>query len=471
MPDRVQARDARLLKELLNCNIVRCAHYPQAPAFLDACDELGLAVWEETPGWGYVGGEAWRRLWWRDVEAMTVRDRSRPSVVVWGVQPNEARPQAGDAATARARARQADPSRPTSGTSSDYAWDAYVQDVCAYDDYPGARGDGGSWRAVLKDPVPGRPYLVTETIGALVPGFPTYRRIDPQPVQHAQAALHAAVHSAARQPGARYAGVIGWCGIDYPSNHGNVWPGASLKTPGVLDIFRVPKPGAALYRSQAPADRPVIEPAFFWDPGPSPADAFGSPALVFSNCDRIEAFLDGRSLGDLRRRVDLFPHLAAAPFELETGPITSGDTPVLRLDGYIGERLALSCSYDGDTAGDRLLVRADDAAIAADGSDGTRVVLLAVDRFGMLRLCRNGAVHVSLTGPGVLAGGPLIDFAETGGSGAVWVRGVAGRQGEIVVTAAHPTLGSGQATVSAGAVAAPRTASALPPRPVLVPQR
>jgi beta-galactosidase len=53
--ERLQRRDAEQLKNTLNCNMVRCSHYPQSPHFLDACDELGLMVWQEPPGWQYVG--------------------------------------------------------------------------------------------------------------------------------------------------------------------------------------------------------------------------------------------------------------------------------------------------------------------------------------------------------------------------------------------------------------------------------
>ena len=59
-PARLQRRDAELLRSELNCTMVRCSHYPQSRHFLDACDELGLMVWEEAPGWGHLGGAVWQ---------------------------------------------------------------------------------------------------------------------------------------------------------------------------------------------------------------------------------------------------------------------------------------------------------------------------------------------------------------------------------------------------------------------------
>ena len=475
MPDRAQAEDAKILKNILNCNMVRCSHYPQARAFLDACDELGLAVWQEPPGWGWPPSPsgpwdptevpaAWLALWFNNVTTMVLRDRSRPSVIIWGVQPNETQPPVGDANRAKERAKKADPSRPTSGSMSDYLWEHYMHDVCAYDDYPGAVEEPGSWRSVLKPPVAGRPYLVSESIGALS-AYRYYRRIDHQPQQHAQAALHAAAHSAARDPAAGYAGLLGWCAFDYPSHNGNFWPEKALKTPGVLDVFRVPKPGAALYQSQAPQSRPVIQPAFFWDFDSRPVTELGSSALVYSNCDRIEAFLDGRHVATLPRRSDAFPHLAFPPFELDTSLVPSGTKPVLRLEGYIGNTLRLSCSYDGDRTRDRLLVEADNGTIEADGSDATRVTLLAVDSFSMPCLHTQGQVTVSLSGPGGLIGDKFINFADTGGCGAVWVRGSRGRPGKLVVVARHAHLGQAQTTITSTSGPRARVASVprLPP--------
>ena len=82
-------RTGEILRREFNCNIVRCSHYPQTEAFLDACDELGLMVWQETPGWGYLGDQAWKELVVRDVGEMIRRDRNHPAIIIWGVRVNE----------------------------------------------------------------------------------------------------------------------------------------------------------------------------------------------------------------------------------------------------------------------------------------------------------------------------------------------------------------------------------------------
>lgn len=86
MPKRAQRRDADVLKEELGLNMVRTSHYPQSRHFLDRCDEIGLLVFEEIPGWQHIGGEAWKEQAVRDVEDMIVRDRNHPSIVIWGYE-------------------------------------------------------------------------------------------------------------------------------------------------------------------------------------------------------------------------------------------------------------------------------------------------------------------------------------------------------------------------------------------------
>ena len=58
MPQRVQEKDAEILKYELGLNIVRTSHYPQSVHFLRKCDEIGLLVFEEIPGWQPIGDEA-----------------------------------------------------------------------------------------------------------------------------------------------------------------------------------------------------------------------------------------------------------------------------------------------------------------------------------------------------------------------------------------------------------------------------
>ena len=91
MPARVQRQDAYILRRQLHCNIVRTSHYPQSRHFLDACDEYGLLVLEEIPGWQYIGDQAWQDLSVDNVSRMIRRDWNHPAIVLWGVRINESR--------------------------------------------------------------------------------------------------------------------------------------------------------------------------------------------------------------------------------------------------------------------------------------------------------------------------------------------------------------------------------------------
>ena len=55
MPESMQKRDADILKNELGVNAVRTSHYPQSRHFVERCDELGLLVFTEIPGWQHLG--------------------------------------------------------------------------------------------------------------------------------------------------------------------------------------------------------------------------------------------------------------------------------------------------------------------------------------------------------------------------------------------------------------------------------
>jgi len=82
MPARGQKRDAWILRKELKCNIVRTSHYPQSPHFLDGCDEYGLLVFEEIPGWQHIGDQGWKDLTVQYVETMIKRDELIAEAIV-----------------------------------------------------------------------------------------------------------------------------------------------------------------------------------------------------------------------------------------------------------------------------------------------------------------------------------------------------------------------------------------------------
>jgi len=310
-------------------------------------------------------------------------------------------------------------------------------EVLAYNDYTARRG--APFR--LRPPRPGVPYLVTETIGTLA-GARAYRRGD-FPAVRQQAELHAKAHDLAAADD-RYCGLLAWCAFDYPSGWQRSVDGS--KYAGVSDIFRIPKPAAAFYASQVdPRVRAVLEPGFAWD-FKAQASGPGPGVTIWSNCDRLLLFLDDRPAGEARSRRAEFPHLRYPPFAADL-VVPKGQRPQLRLDGYAGGRLVVTRRFSGDRGSDVLGCVPDDPELRADGSDATRVVVAALDRFGTLRAGTTGQVRLTLTGPGELVGDPTLDFGATGGAAAVWLRPFAGPPGTLALTARHETLGSATATV------------------------
>lgn len=442
MPARVMRRDAEILRRDFNCNIVRCSHYPQTAAFLDACDELGLMVWDEVPGWGYIGDDAWKKLLLRDVRDMVIRDRHHPAIIIWGDRVNESPNEVELYRQSKAIVRSLDDSRPTAGSmtsGSRKTWETdWHEDVFAYDDYH-ADEDG---TVGIEDATPGVPYLLAEAVGqfnySARKGFDIkYRRAGDADVFRQQALRHAQAHSkAATKP--RICGVIAWCAFDYASL---VNPYNNVKCPGVADSFRIPKLGAAFYLTQGdPKIRPVIAPDFFWDFGAQTPRGPGKQAAIFSNCERLEVFINGRHHATLEPDAKSYPRLKHPPFFTDLELDGTGH-PALRIDGLVGGRIVLSRSFSSDPSRDQFSVQADDAELIGNGSDATRLVCKVVDQFGAERAFGEGDVAFEITGPGEIVGDNPFALTPAGGVGAVWVRTAPDAAGKIVVKARHSRFG------------------------------
>jgi beta-galactosidase len=452
-PARLQRTDALILKNELNVNMVRCSHYPQSPHFLDACDELGIMVWQEPPGWGFMGDAAFQQRFLDDVANMVIRDRNRPSVIVWGARLDETKNYPDLYAEARRLVYAHDGSRPTAGAVTFHSTSGWAEDVFSYDDYHIVDG-----APALYPPVAGVPYLVSEAVGAAVD--PQYRWSDPPATLASQANAHALVHDQA-QADPRYAGLLGWAGFDYYSAPDAAGSAAeaknwrSMRTPGVADVFRVPKPGASIYQSQVtPAARPVIIPVFCWDDTTPP----GANAMIATNCDRLELSLNGTPWLSVTPDSETFAALRYPPaFADLTGANAAAGTtpgtglpglPDLQIDGYVAGKLIATVRMTADTSRDRLALTAADTAITADGSDATAITVRATDAYGNRRPGITGDVTLTLTGPGTLIAANPLPLATLGGVAGGFIRSRPGQTGTVTVTATHATLGRSSVRVT-----------------------
>ncbi|HEY6490234.1 MAG TPA: glycoside hydrolase family 2 TIM barrel-domain containing protein [Terracidiphilus sp.] len=447
MPARAQRKDADILRKGLHCNIVRTSHYPQSRHFLDRCDEIGLLVLEEIPGWQHIGDEKWKEVSIDNVGRMIRRDWNRPSIILWGVRINESRDDHDFYTRTNAFAHALDDSRQTGGIRY-FQESEFLEDVFTMNDFG----------FPLKPPCHPR-YLNTEFVGHT---FPT-KTTDDDERQREHTLRHARIHNQlASNP--QYAGGIGWCAFDY-NTHSNFGSGDRICYHGVTDIFREPKPAAGFYKSQCdPSEEVVLEPAFHWARGD---ESVGFTKAVFcSNCERLQIFARADSLesnpwvmlAEIEPDREEFEHLKYPPFVLDLTKLDLrkvragwGD---LRIDGFIQGKQVISKSLSGKGVDAKFLLAPDDLELKADGADTTRVVLRVTDEFGAARTYANDPIVFSLEGPGRLIGEN--PFALIGGTGAVWIRATE-EAGQVKLTAKHPRLGTQSIEITSTQVPAERT--------------
>jgi len=419
MPGRVQRRDAIILRKNLHCNIVRTSHYPQSRHFLDACDEIGLLVLEEIPGWQHIGDLAWQDISVDNVRRMIRRDWNHPSIILWGVRINESRDNHDFYTRTNAVAHSLDLTRQTGGIRY-FQESEFLEDVFTMNDF--------GWP--LK--APNHPlYLNTEFVGHT---YPT-KTIDNIERLREHTVRHARVHDQlASDP--QYAGGIGWCAFDY-NTHANFGSGDRICYHGVTDIFREPKPAAGFYRSQCdPEEEIVLVPAFHWARGDE--NIGFTKALVSSNCDHLKFYVADKLIAESDPDRTQFPHIKYAPFTAELGSHINlwGD---LRIEGYIAGKQVISRSFSGKGIDQKFTLLPDDTKLLADGADTTRIVLRVTDEFDAIRPFANDAISFELSGPATLIGDN--PFSLIGGTGAIWIRATE-QPGNVRLTAHHRNFGA-----------------------------
>lgn len=309
MPDSAQREDADILKMRLGCNVVRTSHYPDSEAFLGRCDEIGLLVIDEIPGWQYIGhDDAWRKNFQYFLESMVEKERNHPSLIAYGTRIDESADDDELYSKAVNFVHQANPSRQCLGVRN-FKTSHCLEDVYAYNDFSCGSLDHG-----LDDPksvkgAEGKPLLISEHNGHM---FPTKQSDFP-----ARRLEHALRHLKVMDDAYAYenlCGAIGWCAFDY-NTHKDFGSGDHICYHGVSDIYRNPKAAAFAYAAEN-SPLPVM-----WIANPPTIgdydECLSKPLYVFTNCDYVEMYKDDKFVEVFKPDVKDFPHLPHAPIVID----------------------------------------------------------------------------------------------------------------------------------------------------------
>lgn len=420
MPKRVQEKDAEILKEELGLNLTRTSHYPQSPHFLNKCDEIGLLVLEEIPGWQHVSKrEDWREQVLADVEAMILRDYNHPSIMSWGVRINESLDDEELYTKTNNLARSLDKSRKTSGIRC-IEKSQLLEDIYTMNDFI-------HWgeEIVLRDRevVTGLekkvPYLVTEFCGHI---YPT-KKFDQEERLIEHTLRHGRVLSKSRSSD-EYLGAVGWCAFDY-NTHFDFGSGDRICYHGVMDMFRIPKMAASIYKSQIDNLKEVVlEPLTYWSRGERNRGSI-FPVFVCTNCDEIELRFNGKTINRFRRDentvLDNLKDLKYPPIKVEGNVGDWGAKwTAAEFIGYINGQEVKKKIFSIDPIIEDLEVNIDDTELNGNEFDATRVVVKAVDEAKNVLSYATGFISVEVLGDIEVIGPKNISLI--GGSIGFWVK-------------------------------------------------
>lgn len=462
MPKRAQAKDADILKEY-GLNMVRTSHYPQSVHFINRCDEIGLLVFEEIPGWQHIGDEVWQEQVLEDLKAMIIRDRNKASVVLWGVRINESGDHHVLYSKTNELARELDPTRQTGGvrflTKSEFLEDVYtmndfihdgggkeylkknVKNFSTYDDTPEINSAKTALRT--QDQVTGQnkiiPYLVTEYGGHM---YPT-KKSDSEEKLNEHALIHARVLDA-MYGDQNISGAIGWCAFDY-NTHRDFGSGDKICYHGVMDMFRLPKYAANVYKSQkSPEIEAVLEPATLWARGERAISGV-MPLNIFTNCDYIKFYYGDSLFGTFYPNTEKFPNLPHAPVIIDQAIGFWGSAwEEAHFEGYVNDKKVIEKKYSANAYPKKLLIDFDDVVLSSGDYDVTRCTVKIVDIYNNPLMFSKETIKVEISGFGEIIGSNNLSF--DGGTAVFWIK-TTGEKGLIKVNVVSTLFGEYQSTI------------------------
>ena len=316
MPKSMQQMDADILKNELGLNAVRTSHYPQSHHFIDRCDELGLLVFTEIPGWQNIGDDAWKEQAVINTREMVSQYRNHPSIVLWGVRINESVDCDELYTRTNKEAHGLDPYRQTSGVRY-LKKSSLLEDVYAFNDFSHNGKTAGCEQKKNVTSDMNKPYFISEYNGHM---FPT-KVFDSELHRQEHALRHCNVLDSV-MANDDICGSFGWCMFDY-NTHKDFGSGDRVCYHGVTDMFRNPKLAAYAYASQNKDIEPVLEISSSMDIGEHPAGNRGE-VYIFSNCDSVRMYKNDVFIKEYTREDSSYKNLISPP---------------MLIDDYIGDQM------------------------------------------------------------------------------------------------------------------------------------
>ena len=413
----MQVRDVIDLKRG-GYNAVRAAHYPNDPAFLEACDRYGLLVVECIPGWQFYNPDSIfiERLY-EIGRQMIRRDRNHPSVVLWETALNESRYPV-SLAKEIFELSHAEYPGDQMYTAGDYFGHAEMEpyyDVF-YKQVSKFPKDGDVMSNYPEDFIVVKP-LFTREWGDGVGEKPRVSLKESEEEQMRQC------RSRIEQLNGK--GYFDWCMLDANPHMGGhfVWSyndyarGSQDETmySGVVDINRYPK--FSYFMLQSMRDKAVSQPGLYEGPmvfiaSYNASGDFASSTTditVFSNCDEVRLYRNEKLIGTQTReeRTPLFRSIVekggSPVFVFNAGEYETG---TLKAEALVDGKIVATHSVSTPGKADRLVVdiKTDGIVPVADGSDMIPVYFKVCDSNGTLVNTSDVRIHISVSGEGSLIG-------------------------------------------------------------------
>ena len=438
LPNSQQWRDAKRLRNL-GFTIIRVAHYPQDPSFMDACDELGLFVIVATPGWQYWNKDAgWDEKVHQNTRAIIRRDRNHPSVLMWEPILNETRYPEDFALKALqiTKDEYPYPYRPAAAADMHSAGVAANYDVVY--GWPG--DDFASDNLPVGDPAKVHQCIFTREFGELVDDWYAHNNLNrasrswgERPMLMQAMSLHQSTEELFKTTG-QFIGGCQWHPFDHQRGyHPDPYWG------GDYDAFRQPKTAQSMFVAvlQPPTQQPVVSIAH------EMTQFSEKDVTVFSNCDSVRLTMYGGEHSwtqAAEKGVALFKD-AWDFFEARNWSYTKKNWQNVKMvaEGIVDGKVVCTTEKMPSRRSTKLRLYADEMGkpLVADGSDFIVVVCEVTDDLGHVRRLAKENIVFSVEGEGEIIGDANINAnprAVEWGSAPVLIRSTK-KAGKIKVKA------------------------------------